>query len=336
MREAIGRSGRKPNRRMPVVCAVLSFLIALTASGGLDRTAWASIPVTVGQEATVTNTDGDAIRIRQGPGTEYAQLGVAYAGQTVSVLDGPRTDRAGNKWFKVEAQAATGWMAAEFLEGTGIPTAAANLTGTARVANTNGDPLRLREAPSTSGDVLTLLDPGTKVTVQAGPVVDKTGIAWYKVTARGITGWAMAQYLAQEPNSAPAERSDKQVAEPKPKQAEEPPKAEPPATTQNKSGATSDLAQYRLWMEEARQMYPYPQSVDKMWRVMMCESGGNPRASGGGGRWLGLFQYAPATWGGSWNPYRNNSIWDAKSQIFATAKAWSIGMQSHWSCFYKT
>ncbi len=83
-------------------------------------------------------------------------------------------------------------------------------------------------------------------------------------------------------------------------------------------------------------MYPYPQSIDKMYRVMICESSGNPKASGGGGAWLGLFQYARGTWGGRWNPYRNNSIFDAKSQIFATAKAWSIGMQSHWSCYYYT
>jgi hypothetical protein len=97
-----------------------------------------------------------------------------------------------------------------------------------------------------------------------------------------------------------------------------------------------ELSQYKAWMAEAKKMYPYPQTLDKMYRVMMCESSGNPRASGGGGAWLGLFQYAPRTWRGSWNPYRNASIYDAKSQIFATAKAWSIGMQSHWSCYYIT
>jgi len=103
------------------------------------------------------------------------------------------------------------------------------------------------------------------------------------------------------------------------------------------SAATkATLDQYRAWMAEAKAMYPYPQTLDKMWRVMMCESGGNATASGGRGRWLGLFQYAPTTWRSSWNPYRANSIWDAKSQIFATAKAWSIGMQSHWSCYYIT
>ena len=97
----------------------------------------------------------------------------------------------------------------------------------------------------------------------------------------------------------------------------------------------STLEQYRVWMIEARAAYPYRQSVDKMYRVMMCESSGNSRAVGGG-TYKGLFQYHPNTWGGRWNPYRGNSIWDAKSQIFATAKAWSIGMQSHWSCYYIT
>jgi hypothetical protein len=96
------------------------------------------------------------------------------------------------------------------------------------------------------------------------------------------------------------------------------------------------LAQYRAWMVEAKAMYPYPQTIDKMYRVMMCESSGNPNAVGPQGLYLGLYQYHRGTWGGRWNPYRANNIYDAKSQIFATAKAWSIGMQSHWSCYYIT
>src|ERR687886_182058 len=62
------------------------------------------------------------------------------------------------------------------------------------------------------------------------------------------------------------------------------------------AGAQSQtLNQYREWMVEARARHPYPHSVDKMYRVMICESGGNPNARGGGGAWLGLFQYSPRT-----------------------------------------
>lgn len=110
--------------------------------------------------------------------------------------------------------------------------------------------------------------------------------------------------------------------------------ASAPASAQ--TSTANRLAQYRAWMVEAKAMYPYPQSIDKMYRVMICESSGNPNASGGRGTYLGLFQYHRGTWGGSWNPYRKSNIFDAKSQIFATAKAWSRGMQSHWSCYYIT
>jgi hypothetical protein len=102
------------------------------------------------------------------------------------------------------------------------------------------------------------------------------------------------------------------------------------------AATATTIDQYRAWMLDAKNTYHYPQTLDKMYRVMMCESGGNSRASGGGGAWLGLYQYAPTTWRGSWNPYRKSSIWDAKAQIYATAKAWSIGMQGQWSCYYIT
>lgn len=108
------------------------------------------------------------------------------------------------------------------------------------------------------------------------------------------------------------------------------------ATGTASAASQATLRQYRAWMEEARIKYPYPQSVDKMYRVMMCESSGNANVSSPSGTYKGLFQYHTQTWRGTWNPYRNNSIWDAKSQILATAKAWSIGMQSHWSCYYIT
>ena len=111
----------------------------------------------------------------------------------------------------------------------------------------------------------------------------------------------------------------------------------PAATPASAQPSTADrLAQYRAWMVEAKAMYPYPQTIDKMYRVMMCESSGRPNVVGPRGLYHGLFQYHKGTWGGRWNPYRPNNIYDAKSQIFATAKAWSIGMQSHWSCYYIT
>lgn len=298
-----------------------------TVAASRTSTILAATPVIVGGTALVTNTDGDPIRVREGAGVEFTPLAAAWEGEAIPVLAGPVTDKTGIQWFKVQARGGTGWMMAQYLQGASRTQASSRSGSVARVANTNGDMLRVRSEPSTDGRVISRLNPGATVTIKAGPVTNKADITWYEVTANGITGWVMAQYLdltPETPTPSPTARPTSETARTTPAT---------PTAVPTPAGATSTRSQYRLWMEEARVMYPYRESIDKMWSVMMCESGGNANASGGGGAWLGLFQYAPSTWRGSWNPYRNNSIWDAKSQIFATAKAWSIGMQRAWSCY---
>ena len=93
------------------------------------------------------------------------------------------------------------------------------------------------------------------------------------------------------------------------------------------------LAQYRTWISEARATHPYPETEARMYEVMMCESGGNAEIVNPAGPYTGLFQYVDGTWRGDWNTYRNQPITDARAQIFATALAWSRGMQSHWGCY---
>lgn len=69
----------------------------------------------------------------------------------------------------------------------------------------------------------------------------------------------------------------------------------------------------------------YHVKADGMYRMMMRESGGDPRA-GAAGQFRGLFQYWTGTWKNSWNPWRSESIFDGSSQIFATAYAIHKGM----------
>jgi hypothetical protein len=90
---------------------------------------------------------------------------------------------------------------------------------------------------------------------------------------------------------------------------------------------------YRQWIHEARALYPYADSEDLMYAVLLCESGGDPAIVSPDGFYHGLFQYSAATWAGDWNPYRAESIYDARAQIFATACAWSLGMQGQWGCY---
>ena len=69
----------------------------------------------------------------------------------------------------------------------------------------------------------------------------------------------------------------------------------------------------------------YHVKADGMYRMMMRESGGQ-RYAGASSAFKGLFQYWTGTWSASWNPWRNDSIYDGSSQIFATAYAISKGM----------
>ena len=70
-------------------------------------------------------------------------------------------------------------------------------------------------------------------------------------------------------------------------------------------------------------------SARGMYRLMMIESGGSAAIVGPGG-YYGLFQYAPTTWKGSWNPWRSSGITDGAAQIKATALAIRQGYGHAW------
>ena len=103
----------------------------------------------------------------------------------------------------------------------------------------------------------------------------------------------------------------------------------------NASPDAATLKQYRTWIGEARTKYPYAESADRMYAVMMCESGGRASIINPVGPYKGLFQYSPLTWSGPWNTYNADGILDPKAQVFATALAWSLKMQRQWGCYKK-
>ena len=68
--------------------------------------------------------------------------------------------------------------------------------------------------------------------------------------------------------------------------------------------------------------------AEGLYRLMLAESGGSAAASNGID--YGLFQFAPGTWKGSWNPYGAASILDGGAQIRATALAIHLGYGPSW------
>jgi len=215
--------------------AVLSLAILFACTLAITPAAHAADlgTITVGGKALVTNTDGSTVRVRDGAGAQHNQVAEAYEGQTVTVLAGPGKDGNGDSWYKVRGPNGTGWIRRDFLSGmagsasasapkvssssasktsgastkksaTSSTTKAAQsapstpkLSGFARVANTDGDSLRVRKDATSKASVLTTLSESTLVIVKKGPTVDSKNTAWYQVSADGVTGWAMGQYLMQ-------------------------------------------------------------------------------------------------------------------------------------------
>lgn len=78
----------------------------------------------------------------------------------------------------------------------------------------------------------------------------------------------------------------------------------------------------------------YGVSADGLWRVMMCESGGNRYARGCRGSCYGLFQYKYSTWLRS--SFGSYDIYDAWAQINAAASAWGYRYSMWPSCSWGT
>jgi soluble lytic murein transglycosylase-like protein len=62
------------------------------------------------------------------------------------------------------------------------------------------------------------------------------------------------------------------------------------------------------------------------------ESRYDPRAKNPSSTASGVMQFLTSTWYGSWNPYRGQSIWSAKSNTLAAAYAMRLGYYSWWAC----
>lgn len=91
--------------------------------------------------------------------------------------------------------------------------------------------------------------------------------------------------------------------------------------------AVSRFGAWGSWLVEAGATYG--QDPAELYRVMMCESTGNPMADNGTHK--GLFQFHPGTWAGT--PYGGADIHDGPSQIMAAAWMWSQGRQNEWTCY---
>lgn len=99
-----------------------------------------------GGSMRITNTDGDPIRFRTGPGKDNDSNGYVYEGQVLKLLAGPFKDGAGSSWYKLErSNGEVGYVDASYLQRT--DQAATTVSSPARNAPAASAPAAATPAP---------------------------------------------------------------------------------------------------------------------------------------------------------------------------------------------
>lgn len=171
--------GRRGLSRFPHIAALAVLLMLCFAGTGLAA-----------QHARVSSPDG--LNLRDAPSLSGNVLTVLPFGAGVDELATPTSDG----WVSVSAQGQQGYVQSLYLD----LTPAQPLRGDAIVASADG--VRLRLTPSLSGQIITVLPPGTQVHIFGDPTAD----GWYSVNAAGSSGWVSGQYLTALPPDGQAAR----------------------------------------------------------------------------------------------------------------------------------
>ena len=88
----------------------------------------AKAPAKLTGYAKVTNTGGDAIRLRGTVGGKV--VATASSGTVLSIAKGPVLDKSGARWYQVSGANLSGWMMADYLAATPAPARAVAKTTT--------------------------------------------------------------------------------------------------------------------------------------------------------------------------------------------------------------
>ncbi len=134
--------------------------------------------------------NGDSVRMREGPGTNYTIITSYNTGTSVEILDTVTND-AGEKWYRVKviSSGKTGYIRSDFIT-------VINKTDTPTDHYINGDNVRLRSDAGTEFDILGQYDKGTTVEI-LGEKTNSAGEKWYnvKIISNDEVGYIRSDFI---------------------------------------------------------------------------------------------------------------------------------------------
>ncbi|MDQ2682129.1 MAG: SH3 domain-containing protein, partial [Chloroflexota bacterium] len=147
-------------------------------------------------DTVLVNTD--YLNLRSDAGTDGTIRDVLIYGQSLEVLDGPRSDD-GLIWYRVgvDATGIAGWVAGDYIAYSLVGGPSSDFEGAPGVRVVDG-PLNVRGSAGLDGSIVGTLSTGFEVPTYAssGQVVSADGYDWIRILfGNGIEGWAATDFL---------------------------------------------------------------------------------------------------------------------------------------------
>ena len=126
-------------------------------------------------------TDG-SVNVRKGAGLDYASKGTIKAGKVLD-YDDTRKDERGVIWYHI-TNGRGGWVSSKY---------ATQVSGNSSVVKATGN-VNVRKGPGLDYADIDTMEKGDRATYLGETKKDNRGVAWYKVSYDGITGWVSSKY----------------------------------------------------------------------------------------------------------------------------------------------
>jgi cell wall-associated NlpC family hydrolase len=174
--------------------------------------------------AAITFTDGQGVRLRDNTDTNANVIGMVPEGALVQIVEGPRYNADGTPWYHINHAGKHGYVMGTYLvpsdaqpnvqqqakkQADALVAQAPDVKSGDRVKVTNTDDagVRLRSKLGLDGNLISIVEEGTVLSVTGPPANDSKGNAWVPVSFDGTNGFIVGNYLVK--TDAPA--SKKQV-----------------------------------------------------------------------------------------------------------------------------
>ena len=133
-------------------------------------------------------TDGE-VNVRKGPGLDYAASYTLSSG-TVKNYDKTAKDERGVTWYHLVNG---GWVSSKFTTRVDSSSASKSTSSTKNTVKATGK-VNLRKGPGLDYKSLGTIHTGETAKYLGETKKDERGVAWYKVSFNGKTGWVSSKY----------------------------------------------------------------------------------------------------------------------------------------------